>query len=166
LRSQFDAQGREGPGRVAADSSRRAAEGFRDLAVGKTLVVPKDEHGALPPGQLAELGEEGIALGVSDSVVRGEAVINVLRCAAREQPPGAARQDRYSLTTILRTYSSGRSSWLICGQRLCTRISTSWTTSSASPRSPVSTPAKRSTAGSLAAANSSNLITFPSSVFD
>src|SRR5262249_28270321 len=71
------------------------------------------------------------------------------------------RQDRYSLTTIFLTYSSGRSSSPICCHRLWVLIRTSWTTSSASPRSPVSTPVKRSTAGSLAAANSSYLIVFP-----
>jgi hypothetical protein len=63
---------------------------------------------------------------------------------------------------IFRTYNSGRSMTPIRFQRAYTRISTSWTTSSARARSAVSTPAKRSTPGSRVAANSSNVIAPPS----
>ena len=57
-----------------------------------------------------------------------------------------------------RTYASGWSRPSICAHRLCARISTSWTTSSASARSFVSTVAKRTTASSRVAANCSNVI--------
>src|SRR5215469_1887837 len=69
-RAHLDAQRRERPGRVTADRARAAAEQFRDLGVTAVLVVAQDEHRALPPGQLAELGEQGLALGVLLRVIR------------------------------------------------------------------------------------------------
>jgi hypothetical protein len=88
--AQLDAKGGEGPGSVAADGARRAAEDTRDLWVVETLVIAKDEHGALPPWQLAELGEEGVTLGVQASVVRGDAVVDLIGRALGQQPPAAA----------------------------------------------------------------------------
>jgi hypothetical protein len=58
------------------------------------------------------------------------------------------RHDRNSLTIILRTYASGRSSWPIARHRPLAQISTSCARSLARSGSPVSAVAKRSTAGS------------------
>jgi hypothetical protein len=52
----LDAQRGQRPGRVAADGAWRAAKHLRDLGIGEPFVVAEYQHGALPPGQLPELG--------------------------------------------------------------------------------------------------------------
>jgi hypothetical protein len=59
-------------GYVAEAQPWRAAKHLRDLGIGEPFVVAEHQDGALPPGQLPELGQEGGTLCVSEGVGHGK----------------------------------------------------------------------------------------------
>src|ERR1700750_1135380 len=84
------AQRGERPGRIATDCSRLAADQVRDLDVAESLVIAERQYGALPRGQLAQLGEQSVTFGVAEGVIGSTAMIYVRGGARGNQPPFAA----------------------------------------------------------------------------